>query len=185
MGAESNGRGKVEIRLAGSGGQGIVLAGVMLAEAAIRAGKNAAQSQAYGPESRGGRARADVVIADGEIGFPQAQALDVLVALTADACERFAGDLRPTGLLVVDAKAVKEPPAGEWQCRRLPIADTAEQVGSLIATNVVALGALAELTGVVDAEALEQTVAARVPRQRELNLRALQAGRLLAQSKPA
>lgn len=182
MGAESNGRGKVEIRLAGSGGQGIVLAAVILAEAAIRAGKNAAQSQAYGPESRGGRARADVVIADGEIGFPQAQALDVLVALTADACERFVDDLRPTGLLIVDAKAVKEPPAGEWQCRRLPITDTAEQAGSLIAANMVALGALAELTGVVDAETLERAVAARVPRQRELNLRALQAGRLLAQA---
>jgi 2-oxoglutarate ferredoxin oxidoreductase subunit gamma len=182
MGADGNGRGRLEIRLAGSGGQGIVLAGVILAEAAILAGKNAAQSQAYGPESRGGHARADVVIADGEIGFPQAQALDVLVALTEEACERFAKDLRPTGLLVVDARAVPEPPTGGWECRRLPIADTAEQAGSLMAANVVALGALAELTGVVDAETLERAVAARVPRQRELNLRALEAGRRLART---
>lgn len=173
------GSGRVEIRLAGSGGQGIVLAGVILAEAAILAGKNAAQSQAYGPESRGGHARADVVIADGEIGFPQAQRLDVLLALTREACERFAADLKPDGLLVVDAKAVPEPLAGEWRCRSLPIAETAEKAGSLLAVNVVALGAIAELTGVVDAETLERAVAARVPRQRELNLRALEAGRQL------
>jgi 2-oxoglutarate ferredoxin oxidoreductase subunit gamma len=175
------GNGRVEVRLAGSGGQGIVLAGVILAEAAILAGKNAAQSQVYGPESRGGATRADVVIADGEIGFPQAQALDVLLVLTREACERYARDLRPTSLLVVDAKAVPEPPAGEWRVCSLPIAETAEKLGSLLAANVVALGAIAELTGVVDAETLERAVAARVPRQRELNLRALEAGRLLAQ----
>jgi 2-oxoglutarate ferredoxin oxidoreductase subunit gamma len=179
MGADRSGRDRVEIRLAGSGGQGIVLAGVILAEAAILAGKNAAQSQVYGPESRGGHARADVVIADGEIGFPQAQALDVLLALTREACDRYARDLRPTGLMVVDARAVPELPAGEWECFRLPIADTAEQAGSLMVANVVALGAVVELTGVVDAESLERAVAARVPRQRELNLNALALGRQL------
>ena len=180
MAGEAGKNGRVEIRLAGSGGQGIVLAGVILAEAVILAGKNAAQSQVYGPESRGGATRADVVIADGDIGFPQAQALDVLVALTQEACARYAGDLRPSGLLVADAKAVREPPAGEWRTCPLPIAETAEKTGSLLAANVVALGALAELTCVVAAEALERAVAARVPRQRELNLRALEAGRLLA-----
>jgi 2-oxoglutarate ferredoxin oxidoreductase subunit gamma len=182
MDADRNGHARCEIRLAGSGGQGIVLAGVILAEAAILAGKNAVQSQVYGPESRGGHARTDVVIADGEIGFPQAQRLDALVALTAEACERFASDLRPGGLLVADAKAVREIPEGGWECRRLPIAETAEKAGSLLAANVVALGALAGLTGVVDAGALERAVAARVPRQRELNLRALEAGRELARS---
>lgn len=179
MGAETGGGGRLEVRLAGAGGQGIVLAGVILAEAAILAGKNATQSQAYGPESRGGSARADVVIADGEIGFPQAQQLDVLLALTQEACEKYASDLRPTGVLVIDARAVPEPPAGEWRLCSLPIAETAEHAGSLMAANVVALGAVAELTGIVDAVTMERAVAARVPRQRELNLRALEAGRRL------
>lgn len=179
MGADGNGGARLEVRLAGQGGQGIVLAGVILAEAAILAGKNATQSQAYGPESRGGSARADVVIADGEIGFPQAQELDVLLALTQEACDKYARDLRPTGLLVIDERSVPEPPAGEWRLCSLPIGETAERVGSLMAANVVALGAVCELTGVVGADTMERAVAARVPRQRELNLRALEAGRRL------
>ncbi|MCC6222518.1 MAG: 2-oxoacid:acceptor oxidoreductase family protein [Thermoleophilia bacterium] len=182
MGADGNGGGRLEVRLAGQGGQGIVLAGVILAEAAIRAGKNATQSQAYGPESRGGSARADVVIADGEIGFPQAQELDVLLALTQEACEKYARDLRPTGLLVIDERSVPEPPAGVWRVCALPIGETAERAGSLMTANVVALGAVAALTGIVDAETMERAVAARVPRQRELNLRALEAGRRLVAS---
>ena len=180
--AEANGNGRIEIRLAGSGGQGVVLAGVILAEAAILSGKNAAQSQAYGPQSRGGASRADVVIAQDAIGFPQAQSLDVLLALTREACERYSPDLRAGGLLVVDAGAGTDPPAGDWRVHALPIAETAaREVGNAIATNMVALGVLGGLTGVVGAEALERAIAARVPaRSRELNLRALAAGLRLA-----
>ncbi len=178
------GNGRVEIRLAGSGGQGVVLAGVILAEAAILSGKNAAQSQAYGPQSRGGASRADVVIAEGAIGFPQAQSLDVLLALTAEACDRYSPDLRSGGLLVVDEDAVAEPPAGGWRLRALPIARTAVgEAGTAMSTNMVALGVLAGLTGVVEAGPLEQAVAARVPpRSRETNLRALAAGLRLAET---
>jgi len=174
---------RIEIRLAGSGGQGVVLAGVILAEAAILSGKNAAQSQAYGPQSRGGASRADVVIAEDAIGFPQAQALDVLLALTQEACERYTVDLRAAGLLVVDEGTVAAPEGAGWSVHALPIAETAvREAGSAMATNMVALGALAELTGVVTAEVLEQAVVARVPaRHRELNVRALAAGRRLAQ----
>lgn len=175
--------GRVEIRLAGAGGQGIGLAGVILAEAAIMSGRNAAQSQAYGPESRGGASRSDVVIADGDIGFPQAQALDVLVALTQEASEQFSAELRPTGMLVVDDRRVPDPPPGSWACRALPIEATAKASGGAVTTNIVALGALVELTGVVEPEALERAVVARVPaRSRDMNLRALEAGMRLART---
>lgn len=170
------------MRLAGAGGQGVILAGVILAEAAILSGRNATQSQAYGPESRGGASRSDVVIADGEIGFPKAVGLDVLLALTQKACDEYWRDLRPSGLLVVDAKLVPNPPAGERTCRALPIVDTARSAtGSNIGANMVGLGVLAGLTGLVPDGALERAVAARVPpRSREMNLRALAAGRQLA-----
>ena len=180
--AESSQNGRIAIRIAGSGGQGVVLAGVILAEAAVLAGRNAAQSQVYGPESRGGAARSDVVIADGEIGFPTAQVLDVLVALTQSASDRYSSDLKPAGLLVVDEQEVPDPPAGSWAARPLPIIATSVRVaGSPVAANVVALGVLVGVTGVVDAWALERAVVACVPPgSRELNLRALAAGVSLA-----
>lgn len=178
--AEGRDGGRVEVRLAGSGGQGVALAGVLLAEAAILSGRNAAHSQAYGPQSRGGASRSDVIVADGEIGFPQAQALDVLLALTAEACERYAPDLHGAGLLVADTDAEPAAPSGATQVWALPIVATAVRTGGAIATNMVALGALTALTGIVEADALERAVAARFPaRSRETNLRALAAGQRL------
>lgn len=178
MGAERNGR--VEIRLAGSGGQGIGLAGLLLAEAAVLSGRNAAQSQVYGPESRGGASRSDVVISGEEIGFPKASRLDALVALTQEAAERYCSDLRPDGLLLVDERLVPRPPAGDWRYRSLPFEGAARSVGGVVATNLVALGALLEITRVVEPEALERAIRERVsPRLRDLDLRALAAGRRL------
>lgn len=178
MRAERGGR--VEIRLAGSGGQGIGLAGLLLAEAAVLTGRNAAQSQVYGPESRGGASRSDVVIAEAEIAFPKACRLDALVALTQEAADRYCPDLRVGGLLLVDERLVPRPPVGGWECRSLPIEGTARSVGGAVAANLVALGALLEVTGVLEPEALEQAIRARVsPRHRELNVRALAAGRRL------
>ena len=135
-----------------------------------------------GARARGGAARSDVVIADGEIGFPTAQALDVLVALTQLASDRYSSDLKPAGLLVVDEQEVPDQPVGSWTAHPLPIIATSVRVaGSPVAANVVALGVLVGVTGVVDPRALERAVAARVPpRSREMNLRALAAGVRLA-----
>jgi len=171
---------RLRIRIAGSGGQGVVLAGVMLAEAAVLAGLNATQSQVYGPQSRGGASRSDVIISDGEIGFPRAEALDVLVALTDAACAGYIAELVPGGLLLVDS-ACLVPPNGPWNEHRLPIIAAAAGAGALLAANVVALGALLELTGIVPLPALENVVAARVPVSlRPLNLAALAAGARIA-----
>lgn len=164
----------IAVRLAGSGGQGIQLAGVVLAEAAIAAGWNAACMQTYGPESRGGASRCDVVLDRGEIYFPQARHPDVLVALSADACRCFLPDVRPGGLVLCDAVAMVETPPSHLHCRALPMVETARTVGTPLVANVVALGALCALTELVPLDVLARALAARRPEPR--NQQALQAG---------
>ncbi|HYM91856.1 MAG TPA: 2-oxoacid:acceptor oxidoreductase family protein [bacterium] len=169
------------VRLGGAGGQGIVLAGLILAEAAALAGRRVVCTQAYGPESRGGASRSDVIISDQPIVFPMARRLDVLVALTQEACDRSWGALAPNGLAIIDAGRVTLPPRGPAECHALPVTGTARLVtGSTRSANIVALGAVCGLTGVVPRPALEEAVARRVPSaSRGLNLAALGAGERL------
>jgi 2-oxoglutarate ferredoxin oxidoreductase subunit beta len=155
--------GEYRIRIAGAGGQGIVLAGLILAEAAVAAGKNATHAQAYGPESRGGSSKAEVIVSDGEIDFPYADRVDLLLALTREAYERYAGDLDAMGILVVDADRVRVD-GGHARCHALPITATAERVlGTAVGANLVALGALAALSAVVPPAAIERAIEARRP----------------------
>ncbi|MDK1019942.1 MAG: 2-oxoacid:acceptor oxidoreductase family protein [Actinomycetota bacterium] len=165
-----------EIRIAGAGGQGVVTAGRILAEAAILSGSRATHSQVYGPQSRGGASRSDVVIADETIGFPLADSIDVLVVLSAEAYARYEPELRADGSLIVDARCA--PDSLNGSASRFPVVDTARAVsGGQLVTGVVALGVLQAHTGVVDADALKKAVAARVPAQhRDMNLEALAAG---------
>jgi 2-oxoglutarate ferredoxin oxidoreductase subunit gamma len=179
---------RYEIRLSGEGGQGIVLAGVILAEAAaIYDGKNATQTQVYGPESRGGASKAEVIISDEEIDYPKAMAVDLLLALTQAAADKYAHDLRPSGILVVDSTKVEKVPSGGFAVHRLPIIDTAKNtVGKAMVANIVSLGVIAGLSKIVSREAIERAVLARVPKgTEELNRRALEAGFALAGSSKA
>ncbi len=171
---------RLAIRLAGAGGQGIVLAGLILGEAAAAAGRRVACTQAYGPESRGGPCRSDVIISDAPIAFPTARRVDVLVALTQEACNRSWEALAPAGVAIVDRDRVRTAP-GPVECHILPIIDTARTVaGSPMPANVVALGVVCGLTGAVPFEALRDAVARRVPAAaRAVNLSALEAGRRL------
>ena len=113
---------RYEMRLSGEGGQGLVLAGKILAEAAaIYDDKNATQSQSYGPEARGGASKSEVIISDGEIDFPKAEDLDLLLALTQEAFDKYHADLREGGFLVVDAEAVTRlPDVSKWKLVRVP-----------------------------------------------------------------
>ena len=165
-----------EIRIAGAGGQGVVTAGRILAEAAILSGSNATQTQAYGPQSRGGASRSDVVIATGQIGFPLADDIDLLVVLSSEAYLRYRPELGEHGRLIVDSRCAPLPPDGDGS--RFPVVDTARAVsGGQLVTGVVALGVLQAFSGVVDEGALRRVVAARIPaRHREMNLEALSAG---------
>ena len=167
---------RFEIRLAGSGGQGLILAGIILAEAAgVYDGKFVCQTQSYGPEARGGASKAEVVISDAEIDYPKAIQPDVLLALNQKSLEAFSSDLKPGGLLLVDADLVKEAPAS--RVLALPFTRIARELGRAMAANIVALGALAQLTGAVSLESLTAAVLARVPKGTEdLNRRALAAG---------
>ncbi len=170
---------RYEVRLSGEGGQGIVLAGVILAEAAaIYDGKNATQTQVYGPESRGGASKAEVIISDEEIDYPKAMAVDLLLALTQAAADKYGHDLKPSGILVADSTKVVHVPSGQFAVHRLPIIDTAKDaVGKAMVANIVSLGVIAGLSKVVSRQAIERAVLARVPRgTEELNRRALEAG---------
>jgi 2-oxoglutarate ferredoxin oxidoreductase subunit gamma len=166
-----------EACLAGSGGQGIISAGIILAEAAVLAGLNAVQTQSYGPESRGGASRAEVVLSEGEIDYAKTTRLDVLLALTTDACAKYAVKTKDDGVLIVDDQ-VEPVPTGPYRIVRAPITRiAAEELGRPIVANIVALGLLAALTGVVPIDALEQAVLARVPKgTEELNRTALRRG---------
>jgi len=176
---------KTQIRLSGSGGQGMITAGIILAAgAAVFEGKKAIQSQSYGPEARGGASKAEVVISDEEIFYPKVMAPDVLVALTQEAAEKYSKDLVDGGILILDDLMVKEAPKGNWKIYTMPIIRTAaEKVGKAMVANVVTLGALNEICGLVSTETLEKAVLSRVPKgTEELNKNAILAGIELAKA---
>jgi len=162
--------------LAGSGGQGLILAGVILAEAAgVQDGKFVCQTQSYGPAARGGASKAEVVISDREIDYPKAIRPDVLLALNQASLDKYLGDLKPEGVLLVDADLVREVP--REGAVRLPFTRLARELGKEMMANIVALGALAAVTGAVSWEGLKAAVLARVPpATREMNEQALAAG---------
>ncbi len=168
---------RYEVRLSGSGGQGIIVAGIILAEAAgIYEGKEVCQTQAYGPEARGGASKAEVVISDQEIDYPKAIQPDLLLAMNQQSCDAYAHDLKPNGLLIVDSTLVHDLPARP--AIALPFTKIARQdLGKEMVANIVALGALAKIAGIVSVASLEKAVRGRVPPgTEELNCRALAAG---------
>lgn len=170
---------RYEVRLSGEGGQGLVLAGKVLAEAAaIYDGKNATQSQSYGPEARGGASRSEIIISDVDIDYPKAVNIDLLLALTQEACDKYWHELKDDGMLIVDAHAVKNLPDGSFRTLVFPIIETArDKVGKALVANVVALGIITEISKVVSKEAIESAIMARVPKgTEELNLKALHTG---------
>ncbi len=168
---------RMEIRLAGEGGQGMILAGIILAEAAaLYDHKHAVQSQSYGPEARGGASKSEVIIAGSAIDFPEVIVADVLVALSQEAFDKYASNVRSDGLLILEADKVRTGSAGG--AVRVPINRLAlETTGKAITANIVALGVLVGLTRVVSPEAIEQAVTARAPKGTEaMNRLALRAG---------
>lgn len=168
---------RFEIRLSGSGGQGLILAGVMLATAiGVGDGKNVVQTQSYGPEARGGASRADVVISNGEIYYPKTMKLDMLLALTQEACDKYYPDMKEGGILVIDSTIVTQVPTRNYF--GFPFVRLArEEIGNVIMANVIALGAIAEMTGIVSKESLKKAVLERAPRgTEEKNRKALELG---------
>jgi 2-oxoglutarate ferredoxin oxidoreductase subunit gamma len=168
---------RYEIRLSGSGGQGLITAGIILAEAiGIYDGKYVAQTQSYGPEARGGSSKAEVIVSDEEIDYPKAIRLDLLLAMNQRSCDDYYKDLKPGGVLIVDSTLVTQIPLA--QAFQIPFTRLArDQLKKEMAANIIALGAISQLTGIVSKKAIETAVLKRVPKgTEELNRAALQAG---------
>jgi len=171
--------GRYEIRFSGAGGQGLILAGVIMAEAAsIYQGIQAVQSQSYGPEARGGASKSEVIISDDIIDYPKITKCDALLALTQEACDKYSHDLKDGGVLLIDSDLVLREPVGNFKVTKFNITNTAKNdVGREIVTNIVALGAMVALTGVVTKENAEKAVLSRVPEAfLELNKKAFNLG---------
>jgi 2-oxoglutarate ferredoxin oxidoreductase subunit gamma len=149
----------------GSGGQGIITAAVILAEAAVlHEGLVAVQTQAYGPEARGGASRSDVIIADSPIYFPKVNQPNVLVCLTQEAYNKFYTIIRPGGLLLTDTHYVKTWEKVDARQREMPMYDTVmEKIGKPIVFNIFMLGALLRITSLVTPESVMNVLKTRIP----------------------
>ncbi|MDK2564999.1 2-oxoacid:acceptor oxidoreductase family protein [Romboutsia sedimentorum] len=168
---------KVEVRLSGSGGQGLILAGIILAEGAISSKLNAVQTQSYGPEARGGASKSEVIISDSEINFPKILKPKILLSLTQKSLNEYLKDVDKSGIIVVDSSI-------EVECREIaniykfPIIDSSKEVmGSSVAANMVALGVLSQLIDDIDTENIKKSMIKRVPKGTEkLNIAAFEKG---------
>ena len=172
-----------QIVLTGTGGQGLILAGIILAEAAVLDGKQAIQTQSYGPEARGGASRAEVLISDQPIDYPKVLKADTLLAMSQEAFNKFADHIGAEGSLVVDSTFVRELKETKAKLIALPITRAAkEQLGRDMFANIIALGAIVGLTGTVSRESLVAAVLARVPKGTEdKNRQAIDIGFKLAE----
>jgi len=175
-----------QIRISGSGGQGLLLSAAILAQTLTNEGKAVARSQSYEPTSRGGLSRSDLVIGEAGDGFPLATELDYLVIL--DQCAAHASDhlIKPGATVLIDPKKVTTPPTGDFTALELPALDIALALGNRRAANVVALGALVGLSGLCDFADLEVSVRARTPASAlDVNMEALAKGRQWAEQASA
>jgi len=167
-----------QIMLTGSGGQGMILAGIILAKAGIIDGMHVTQTQSYGPEARGGASRAEVILDDEPIDFPKVTRADVILAMTQEAVDKFTYKLRPGGTLIVDPMFVHTLPAIDGVVVSVDITRMAKEVtGRSITANIVALGAVNRACRLVTDDALLAAVLDSVPRGTEaVNRKALEAG---------
>ncbi len=171
------------IVFSGSGGQGVITASIILAEAAaIYEGLNAVQTQAYGPEARGGATRADVILSKDPIRYPKVIHPNYLICLTQEAYNKFAGIIRPGGLLLTDSNYVKlERKVDARQVELGMYKAVVEEIGKPIVFNICMLGTLLGLTQMIKVDNLEKVLEKRIPPDfLELNKKALQLGLRIA-----
>lgn len=155
----------LEVRISGSGGQGILLAGRILADALGHEALNVAQSQSYEPTSRGGLSRADLVASDAEVDYPLASELDYLVILDEIAATASNDLLQQGSMVLVDSPLEEKCELNQQQVRYLPISESARSLGDLRSTNMVALGALNSLANFCSQEKLLEAVARVAPKK--------------------
>lgn len=165
----------------GSGGQGIMSAGIMLAHTAIDMSKHSTYLPEYGPEQRGGSAKCTVIISDDNIVSPLTKKCDTLICMNEQAYRKFSKDIKPGGLLVLNSSRInnEELPEGV-RVLSVPVDDIALELGNVRVANIVLLGALIGATDIVSkdtlAASLEEKFKAKKPEVLELNMRALEKG---------
>jgi len=169
---------RTEVRIGGSGGQGVVLAAQILGKAAVLDGKNVLQTQAYGAEARGSLAKSEVIISDTKIGFPAVREPDILVAMNQDALKVLLKDLKENGTLIVDSTNVTTIPETKAQVHKLPITETAKKTfGETLYANMVMLGGFTKITKLVTVKSMEETIRANVSKRTvETNVSAFKKG---------
>ncbi len=176
---------RYRIVFSGSGGQGVVTASIILAEAAVLyEGLNAVQSQSYGPEARGGATRADVIISDRNIRFPKVNQPNVLVCLTQEAYNKFSGTIRPGGLLLTDTHFVKQERRVDARQRGLGMYKAVmDRIGKPVVLNICMLGAVIGLTQVLKTDSILKVLETKIPSGfLEMNKKALDLGLELAEA---
>jgi len=169
---------RLEIRFSGSGGQGIILAATVLADAFVTTGKEVVQTQSYGPEARGGASKAEVIVSESEIDYPEVSAPDITLCLSQPAFDKYAYETKPGGLIIYDAQLVIPTPVPGVRLAGVPFAQLAEErLGKVVVANIVALGALLKLTKITTPESLREALRRRLPaRLLDLNLQAFAVG---------
>lgn len=174
--------GQASIFIAGSGGQGVVVVGNLIARACVMENKNVCGMVAYGAEMRGGTAYASVIVSDQEIACPYVNRPDMAIILNQPSLEKFEGDVAVGGLILINTSTIQRgalrPDVHQIQ---LPATELAHQLGALKAANIVALGAFAAHTGIAKMDSVQQAVrdlfGAKNPKMVEINLAALEIGR--------
>ena len=169
--------GIIQIRLSGFGGQGIVLAGVLLGHAGVRDGRRAAGSNSYGAQARGSACKAEVILAENAVDFPHVLEADVLVAMSQGAYDRFIGETKTSGLVIYDSQLTK-PKVSRIPHHPVPATEVAvREIGNKQVANIVMLGALITLTRAVSEKSMETAVCDHVPQRfKEVNVKALRRG---------
>ncbi len=174
-------RDQIRIRLAGKGGQGIMLGGAILAEAAMLDGLRVAETQEYGPEARLGATKADLIISNRQIAFPEVHKADFLLCLSRPAYLRYAKTVAEDGLMIAE-KILREEMGDSPNVVYLPLRASALSLGNELYTNIIGLAALAAFSGAVTKESLENSVRSRVKAETVLaNFAALDLGYKLAE----
>jgi len=170
---------RARLVLSGSGGQGVITAAIILAEAAVIYEKmNATQSQTYGAAARGGATRSDIILSNSEINFPKVIQPNILVCLTQEAYDNFSEIIRPGGILLVDSKYVETKRKVDAKHISLPMyAKVMEEIGKPIVFNICMLGALIGVSKLLKPESIIQVLKTKIPKDfLEMNQKALDLG---------
>jgi 2-oxoglutarate ferredoxin oxidoreductase subunit gamma len=170
---------RFEARLSGEGGQGVVMGGAILAEAAIlHEGRYAVQSPTYGSRVRGGPTKVDIIISNEEIIYPRATAINFFLSLAQMSYDKFCTDLTAEAIILVDQNLVPDVHHSNHQIYRFPFVEAAKnELGHVVLSNIIALAVIVELTGAVSREALWPAIQARVPQKYlDLNRQAMERG---------